>query len=151
MLGGLGRDVDGADGLSVGVECRARVLALIAGSDGLDQQGNRAGHVIVQHLVFVVPCSNNFILSHKTVEYCHLTSRRTTFDLLVLISHYSNPENIILWSIIKESCNLFIWNLLLKFIEVYLLKRIAVVVEQMCHVLGNLLKSKLNCKVNMLN
>ena len=58
LLGRLRRDVNGADGLAVGVEGRAGVLSLVAGSDGLDQQRNRAGHVVVQHLVFVGPCSN---------------------------------------------------------------------------------------------
>ena len=39
-LGGLWRDVHGADGLSVGVEGGAGVLSLISRSNRLDHQGN---------------------------------------------------------------------------------------------------------------
>ena len=41
-LGGLGADVDGADGLAVRVQRRARVLALVAGTDGVDLGEERA-------------------------------------------------------------------------------------------------------------
>ena len=41
-LGGLGADVDGADGLAVRVQRRARVLPLVARTDGVDLGEDRA-------------------------------------------------------------------------------------------------------------
>ena len=41
-LGGLGADVDGADGLAVRVQRRARVLPLVARTDGVDLSEDRA-------------------------------------------------------------------------------------------------------------
>ena len=52
-LGRLGRDVDGADGLTVRVEGGASVLPLVTGSDGLDEKGHLARGLVVHHLVFV--------------------------------------------------------------------------------------------------
>ena len=51
LLGGLWRDVDGADGLAVGVEGRAGVLALVPRADAEDLQADLAGDLVVQHLV----------------------------------------------------------------------------------------------------
>ena len=48
-LGGLWRDVDGTDGLSVGVQSGARVLAFVAGADGADLQGDLPAVVVVYH------------------------------------------------------------------------------------------------------
>ena len=56
LLDGLGcfrRDVDSADGLAVRVEGSASVLALVPGSNGLDQQGHFARRLIIHHLVLV--------------------------------------------------------------------------------------------------
>ena len=56
LLHGLGcfrRDVDSADGLTVRVEGSASVLALVPGSNGLDQQRHFARCLIIHHLVLV--------------------------------------------------------------------------------------------------
>ena len=53
LAGGLGRDVDGADGLTVRVEGGASVLPLVTGSDGFDEKGHLARGLVVHHLVFV--------------------------------------------------------------------------------------------------
>ena len=52
-LGSFRRDVDGADGLAVGVECGAGVFALVPGSNGLDEQGHFARRLIIHHLVLI--------------------------------------------------------------------------------------------------
>ena len=54
LAGGLRRDVDGADGLAVRVERSAGVLPLVPRPDGLDQQGNLSGGLVVHHLVLLV-------------------------------------------------------------------------------------------------
>ena len=51
LLGRLWGNVDGADGLAVGVEGGTRVLALIPGADGLNGQGDDAGVLVVAHLM----------------------------------------------------------------------------------------------------
>ena len=56
-LGGLGRDVDGTDGLSVGVQSGARVLAFVAGADGADLEGDLPAVVVVDHGVLGRLCS----------------------------------------------------------------------------------------------
>ena len=68
-LGGLRRDVDGADGLTVRVEGGAGVLPLVSGSNPLDQEGNLATHLIVEQLVFVISCESNKILAVEHVDY----------------------------------------------------------------------------------
>ena len=53
LAGGLGRDVDGADGLTVRVERSAGVLPLVPGPDSFDQKRNFAGSLVVHHLMLL--------------------------------------------------------------------------------------------------
>ena len=82
-LGGLRRDVDGADGLTVRVEGGAGVLPLVSGSNPLDQEGNLATHLIVEQLVFVISCQRNKILA---VEHFQKVSLRQVENTLVVLN-----------------------------------------------------------------
>ena len=53
LVGGLRRDVDGADGLTVRVERSAGVLPLIPRSNGFDQQWNFSRSFVIHHLMLV--------------------------------------------------------------------------------------------------
>ena len=53
LAGGLRRDVDGADGLTVRIERSAGILPLITRPDGFDQQRDFSGSFVIHHLMLV--------------------------------------------------------------------------------------------------
>ena len=53
LAGGLRRDVDGADGLTVRVERSAGILPLVTRPNGFDQQRHFSGSFVIHHLMLV--------------------------------------------------------------------------------------------------
>lgn len=49
LLGGLGRDVHGANGLSVGIEGSARVLTFISGSNSINCECDHPTALVILH------------------------------------------------------------------------------------------------------